>query len=268
MTDNPFKAATFAALRKSYGECQVLKLSFDQNVTKMTEYFITVNLCKALLKWNEKDGYNYKIEAEKNTQTLYKNCFENYKQLREDIWSPTIFASQSKEYSQNYDAIRSGKVDIALSRICNSENISEYIFEAKAINPDMGELKKDFQRIQQFLAAEIPNFENSLKSGFIVFIMHHNNLNKIQKKESLMESQSACIDRLEVEFAEFKNPGIGFKVQTEDINLSAAESRNITDGFDYGEEAYSTFYAYGVIIEIQKLKQLEKSIISSSVSEH
>lgn len=36
----------FEALRESYLETQLLQLSFDRNISKITEYFITVNICK------------------------------------------------------------------------------------------------------------------------------------------------------------------------------------------------------------------------------
>ncbi|MEL1254098.1 hypothetical protein AAEO57_09950 [Flavobacterium sp. DGU38] len=250
MTQNPFKKEIFEVLRKSYAECQIFNLSFDENVTKMTEYYITVSLSKELLNWNEENKYPFKIELEKNTTRLFHDCFENYKQIG-DKWNPGTFASHSNEFKESHDAIRKGKVDIALSRTHNSRNISEYIFEVKAVNPDIGELKKDFQRIQQFLNAEVPDFENSFKGGFLVFLKHHNK-NKIQNRESLIESQTTYINNLKSQLDEIKAAGTKFSIDCKTITLSDGESLQLQNGYEHGEEAYKTFFAYGVIIAIQK----------------
>lgn len=255
MTNNPFREAVFTALRNSYSECQVLNLSFDGNVTNMVEYFITVNLCKELLNWNEKNHYPYKIEAEKKTEKLYKDCFENCRRLEESIFSPTIFASETAEFKNNLQGIRKGKVDIAISSENMQRNFSEYIYEVKAVNPVITELEKDFQRIQQFLNTEIPNFENSLKGGFIVFIKHHNDERKIQEKVCLQRVQKDYLSGVKSRLDKIKSSNIVFEIDTEDIILSDGRSLHIFDGFDFGEAAYNTYIAYGVIISIQKLNQ-------------
>jgi hypothetical protein len=252
MKSQPFKEVTFKALKESYVESQILHLSFDGNVTKMTEYFITVNLCKELLKWNKKNHYPYKIEAEKNTDALYKDCFENYKRIGDDIFSPTIFASNCKEFKENLNTIRKGKVDIALSTNDMSRNFSEYIYEVKAVNPGIGELRKDFERIQKFLNTEIPNFENSLKGGFIVFIKHYNSKRKIQNRNSLIQGKNKYINGLKEKLSVLKAFNITLCIETDTIDLSDYESLHVIEGDDFGEVAYNTFFSYAVIIEIQK----------------
>lgn len=258
---NPFKEITFTALKKSYIESQMLNLSFDRNVTKMIEYFITVNLCKELLNWNKKNHYQYKIEAEKSTYELYKDCFENFKLKENTFCSPTIFASDSKEFKENLKEIRKGKVDIALSKENISRNISEYIFEVKAINPSITELKKDFKRIKKYLNTEIPHFENSLKGGFIVFIKHHNNKRKIQNSNNLIQGKEKYINLLNEKLSIFKDFNIALNIYCDTIDLSDYESLHVFEGDDFGEVAYRTFFAFAVIIEIQKISTTDKNIL-------
>lgn len=252
MSHNPFKKEIFTALRKSYLESQVLHLSFDRNVTKMIEYFITVNLCKEFLNWNKNNHYQYKIEAEKTTYKVFKDCFENYKYIDNNIFIPGVFSSHTKEFKDNLKGIRNGKVDIALSTNNLSRNFSEYIYEVKAINPTMRELQKDLLRIQKYLNTEIPHFENSLKGGFIVFIKHYNNTRKIQNRSSLIRGKDKYINGLKEKLSVLKAPNIKFNIETDTIDLSDYESLHVMEGNDFGEVAYNTFFAYGVIIAIQK----------------
>ncbi|MEA9412594.1 hypothetical protein [Flavobacterium sp. PL02] len=254
MKKSQFEESIFIALNKSYVESQIFNLSFDGNVTKMTEYFITVNLCKELLNWNKKNHYPYKIEAEKNTFDLYKDCFENYKPKDKDsIFSPTIFSSNFQEFLENLKKIRKGKVDIALSTEKDTfNNISEYIFEVKAINPTINKLKEDFERIQNYINAEIPYFCNSLKGGFIVFIKHHNTEKKIQNREYLIKERDKYITKLKQSLSDLSNKNIISNINTNTIELSDYEGLHVFDGDDFGEIAYKTFFAYSVIIEIKK----------------
>lgn len=180
MKSSEFIEIALKSLRKSHSEAQIFNLSFNGNVTKITEYFITVNLCKELYEWNLNNNYKYKIEAEKSTFDFYQNCFECFQyEEKNNIFSKTLFASNCEEYSKNLSLIRKGKIDIVLSKNTNGyTDIAEYIIEVKSVNPTFTKLKQDFFRIQNYLNAKIPGFENSLISGFIVFIKHINTVKK------------------------------------------------------------------------------------------
>lgn len=252
MTSSQFKEIAFKALRESYYETQVFNLSFDGNVTKITEYFITVNLCKQLYLWNSNNYYPYKIEAEKATYDFYQNCFEHYKlEEKDNIFSKTLFSSNFEEFNKNLTPIRKGKIDIVLSKATNQyRDVSEYIIEVKSVNPTLNKLKDDFKRIQSYLTAEIPNFENSLKSGFIVFIKHINKLRKIQNNQNLLESQQEYINYLSKHFTNLCSSGITNSISIKQIEHSPFESLNI-DSDDFGEIAYNTFTAFSIVVEIK-----------------
>lgn len=258
MTEKELKEIAFKSLRESYSETQVFNLSFDGNVTKITEYFITVNLCKELYKWNQNNHYQYIIEAEKCTSKFYENCFECFKyEEKDNIFSPTIFSKNDDAYERNYSPIRKGKIDIALSKMTNGfTNIAEYIIEVKSINPNLTKLKEDFKRIQHYLNAKIPKFKNSLKSGYIVFIRHINNSRKVQSAEDLSQEKEIYLNNLKENLSSIGSDNINFDINVESIEYSPYENLKLHDeNCDFGEIAHNTYTAFSVIIEIKKCDQ-------------
>jgi len=248
-----FKNIAFQALRKSYSESQILRLSFDRNVNRLTEYFITVNLCQQLLNWNSENHYQYKIEAEKKTFDFYQNCFESYKiEIIENSFPETYYSSSHKNFLNNISSIRRGRIDIALSREINGRNISESIIEVKSINPNLTKIKEDFARIQQYLNSNIPNFENSLKNGFIVFIKHTNNIKKIQNHDNLKKEKELYITKIKKNLSSIINHNINYKIYTDYIENSPYEKLRIDDD-NFNKIAYDTFSAFSVIIEIKRI---------------
>ncbi len=250
-----FKNIAFQALRKSYSENQILRLSFDGNVKRLTEYFITVNLCQQLLEWNSENHYQYKIEAEKKTFDFYNSCFESNKiEIIANSFPEMYYVSDQEEFLKNISIIRKGRIDITLSREINDRNISESLIEVKSINPNLTKIKDDFNRIQQYLNSSITNFENLLKNGFIVFIKHINNINKIQKKENLKKEKELYITNLKKRLSLITENNIEFDIYTDYIENSPYENlqMNYNDD-DFSRIAYDTFSAFSVIIEVKRV---------------
>jgi hypothetical protein len=255
MTTILFKEIAFKALSISYSESQLLRLSFDRNVTRLTEYFITVNLCKQLFKWNSKNNYQYKIEAEKETFEFYNNCFDCYRFKTEEQYFPDlIYASSHENFLKNISAIRQGRIDIAISREIDSRNVSTSIIEVKSINPNLAKIKEDYNRIQQYLNADIPGFENSLQNGFIVFVKHINSLNKIQNKSDLDKLKESYLKRISKTLSSISYNNIDYTIHTDYIENSPFENLSLDENEDdFNEIAYRTFSAFSVIIEIKRL---------------
>ena len=257
-----FKNIFFDSLRNSYSESQVFNLSFDRNVTRLAEYFITVNLCKDLYKWNSENKHIYKIQAEKSTSGLFRNCFDIYCYPdNPDIFSQAVFSRSTAEYSDSLKKIRNGRVDIALTTSKNGyDDIAEHIIEVKGINPRISDLKRDFDRIQCYLNAEIPSFKNSFKSGYIVFIKHINHIKKIHSKSALDSLKSKYLNNVLEMCAIFCNPQNTFEIFDQSIDTADFESIHKSEGDDYNQLAYETFTAFSVIIKICRNYETDNKI--------
>jgi hypothetical protein len=247
----------FEALRESYIETQLLKLSFDRNVSKITEYFITVNICKKLFDWNKSEGYIYTIEAEKSTFDFFRNCFDTYT-LKEpnNIFSKAVFSSDSEKFKDIHSIIRKGKIDIALSS--NNSNYynssSKLIIEVKSVNPNFIKLCEDFERIQTYLDASIPNFDNSLENGYIAFIKHINQHRKIHNKGDLLKLKDRYISKLKNKLSALKlYSSINYEIFDKNIDMSSFEDLLVENGDDFSEVAYNTFIAFSVVIKIKRI---------------
>jgi hypothetical protein len=253
MWQTKFDESFHKALYVSYLDSQIFNLSFDRNVSRITEYFLTVNICKELQHWNGKNHYMYKIEPEKSTYALYKACFDNHRmKVGGNIFSPTLFSSYSDGYKENLELIRNGRVDILLSSVNNDHKASsEFIIEVKAINPSLTKIRQDFKRIQHYLCATVSGFQNHLKGGYIVFIMHINQ-NKVHNDEELQILSANFITR----FRKFLNKAcdsiIQFDIRTEIIDRESSENLIEQEIDDYGEVIDRTFSAFSVIVEINK----------------
>ncbi|MGI9650936.1 hypothetical protein [Chryseobacterium sp. RLHN22] len=248
-----FKDIAFEALSISYSDSQLFRLSFDRNVTKITEYFITVNLCKQLFEWNSKNNYPYKIEAEKETFEFYRNCFESsIFKTNESYFPDEICVYSHENFLKNISSIRKGRIDITISKEIANRNISTSIIEVKSINPPIAKLKEDYDRIQQYLNSSIPGFQNSLENGFIVFVKHINNLKKIQTQSDLSQQKESYLKRIKKVLTGISSENIDFVIHTDDIENSPFENLNLNkDDDDYNEIAYRTFLAFAVIIELK-----------------
>ncbi len=254
MWEIKFDESFYNALYISYLDSQLYHLSFDRSVSSITEYFLTVNICKELQSWNSKNHYRYKIEPEKPTYLLYRSCFNNSrKETEANIFSPTIFASSSEGFAENLDKIRKGRVDIALSTADGDYKASsEYIIEVKGINPSFSSIQKDFIRIKHYLLATVIGFENNLKAGYIVFVIHINK-NKVHNLKDLQGLRDNFLERLKIYLQRFTEDSIVYDIRHKIIDQQSLENlkNDIID--DYGEIVDRTFSAFSVIIELQRL---------------
>lgn len=254
MWQTKFDESFHKALYISYLDSQLYNLSFDRNVSRITEYFLTVNICKELQYWNGKNHYMYKIEPEKSTYALYKACFDNHRmEAEQDIFSPTLFSLYSYGYKENLELIRNGRVDILLSNVNNDHKASsEYIIEVKAINPSLTKIRQDFKRIQHYVCATVSGFQNHLKGGYIVFIMHINQ-NKVHNDEELQNLSDDFISRLRKYLNKTCNRIVHFDIRTKIIDKESSENLMSQEIEDYGEVVDRTFSAFSVIVEVNKL---------------
>ncbi|WP_218597745.1 hypothetical protein [Polaribacter sp. NJDZ03] len=250
-----FEEIIFEGLRNTYFEHQELQFSFfDENIFNITEYLITVNICKSIHLWNKKNKYPYKIELEKKTFDFFRNCFDNHKRDGETIFSPTIFSIHEKGFKENIEKIRKGRLDIALSKNeTNYKGSSEYIFEIKSINPQPSLLLKDFERIKRFLNTEIKGFKNYFKAGYLIFFIHHNNFKKIETKKELSDKKEQRLKRIKDKLEEICPNNISLKIQTDNIVHYGVEQLRLENGFDYNEESYKTLIFSSVIIKIETI---------------
>lgn len=129
--------------------------------SKATEYLFTVNIAQELLNWKEDTD---EIHLEYAAKKFKRNCFTRIQRVLGKF-----------QFRKKHTPLRSGRIDIAIIR----EERSVFAIEIKAINGSNELIKKDLERLIDFLCATDSIGENSLEECYMVFFKRLDSLKKI-----------------------------------------------------------------------------------------
>lgn len=240
-------------LYQGYNQNIVLRTDMLEENSKIIEYLLTVNVAQKLIEWNESEGWQYSINLEYDSKQFFKNAFLPYMHKGDGLFDLTLVHPSIPNHS------REGRIDIGVCReVRNFYDHLESVYgiELKGINPNYDSVISDVKRLVESLEMKDDNFDNSIQSGFSLFVRNLGGQKTLSSKESLLKSKKRVLNELKTKIkSEITLNTTDFKIYSKDFSLRSTE-----DFADYDEEyleelttyeiGRDTKIVFGVIIEI------------------
>jgi hypothetical protein len=249
-----------SGMEKAYRECLVLKISWENLQSNITEYLFTINVAQYLIEWNEKSGWFYSINLEFDALTFLNDAFLSQKTVSDN--PNDIFSEQKFECRQNHSLTRTGRIDIAINKSEYQQMYEQfrsiYPIEIKGINQPQSEIFDDILRICELVSEQDSISENSIIKGFSVFIKRLDSENKIFTENDFTKKRDDYIKNLRQDIIDtFKYSNLNIDTEYFDIyKHSVEEYVNNSHGeeIDYSELKKNTGAVIGILVTISRNK--------------
>lgn len=249
---------------------------FNEEVYKIVEYSIVVNIAQNLNIWNK--NKHYKIYLEGSANKFYENAFENHT-YKNDSFEQI----NSKQYKPQRN--EKGKIDIVIYQSINSppNNIrSKYAIEVKGILEGFTPMYKDLDRLIDALTLEQSesSFINSIDTCYFCYIKNEGiaksrfeNKTPMEDKDILskadLESKKKNSNNKLKKKLEDKYKGRNVKIDITDCEILIQSKEDFSDK-EIADEGYNNIakkikIVFAVVIEIQRA---EKFIINDVKSNY
>jgi len=247
-----------SGMEKAYRESLVLKTSWENLQSNVTEYLFTINVAQKLIEWNENNGWLHSINLEFDALTFLNDAFLEQKIISEN--PNDIFAEQKFDRRENHTLTRTGRIDLAINKLENQSIFEQfrsiYPIEIKAINQPKSEIFDDILRVCEIVSAEDQISENSVIKGFSTFIKRLDSENKIFTEEDFEIKKDDYLKNLQEEInTNFNYPNLTFVVDNFDVYKCSVEEfikKVPEDDIDYSELKQNTGAVIGILITIQR----------------
>lgn len=186
-------------LRNGYYQNQVLHTSSIDNETSIIEYLLTVNVAQQLIEWNKEKNWEYSLYVEYPTEKFFKNAFLPYMEVGEDLFDTDIIHPQVTKSLKDNEDIRTGRIDLVVCREkIKFSDFKETLvgLEFKGINPNLDKVIKDIDRLVLAIEMSDPEFQNSIQSGYCLYIKKLGGDKRLSTKETLGKAMGKSIENL------------------------------------------------------------------------
>jgi len=168
-----------------YRQNLVLKTSWVELQSSITEYLFTVNIAQELIQWNEANNYNFSINLEEDATTFLKKGFEN-----ETVWDE--FLNSDTNVVKHKKSIREGKIDIAIYDANTAK--SKICIEVKSIIDNYQDFIEDVDRLSHAIGYKDKNSLNSITEGYSVFLRRIGGEKEVSHEGGLEAKKSKILD--------------------------------------------------------------------------
>jgi hypothetical protein len=248
----------FKGLRKGYNQNQILHTSFIDNKSSIVEYLLTVNVAQQLIDWNERYDNTYSLYLEYPTELFFKNAFLPFMDVGNDIFNKNTIQPKVLKSLNEKEEIRTGKIDLVVSKgKIGYGDFKESVIgiELKRINPNLTKVLEDIKRLVIAIELEDEDFNNSIQSGYCIFIKRLGGNRRPSREQALEKAMRKSIKHITTKIkANIKTTKAKINIHNELIDIKTLEYFKAQNREDLSsdEVAEETKVVFSVLVRISR----------------